>query len=63
MEIEMEPTPLTFDDAEQMYATIMLLVSDLMVACGATIEDPKIREIHEQIDISVRDIHAYASPP
>jgi len=59
----MEPLPLTFDDAEQMYANIMSLVSDLLASCDAHVSDPHVEEIYKQIDFAVRDIYAYASPP
>lgn len=59
----MEPITLTFDDAEQLYASIMSLAVDLVNVCGADVNDPRIKEMYERMDAQVRELYAYASPP
>jgi hypothetical protein len=62
-EMDMSEDTLTHEAAEKLYSEIMSGVFDLILALGASIDDPRISEIYKAIDLSARDIHSYATSP
>ena len=61
--MDTKPTPLTFDDAERFYGDVMHSVWEIISALGSDVNDDRVSEIYHSLDITVRDIYAYAEPP
>lgn len=58
-----DPITLTFDDAERLYGDIMRSVWEIISALGSDVDDDRVSDIYHSLDITVRDIYAYAAPP
>lgn len=65
MEIEMDTDQpaMTFDDAERLYGEIMGYVADIIGELDADVQDERVNKLYEMLDLAVRDIYSFATPP
>ena len=61
--MDTKPTPLTFDDAERLYGEVMGCVADIIANLDADVDDERIEEIYNSLDMTMRDIYSFATPP
>lgn len=54
---------LTFEEAERIYGEVMGCVFDIIVELNAQVDDKRISEIYKALDMTMRDIYAFATPP
>jgi len=58
-----KPSTLTFDDAERLYGEVMGCVAEIIAEFDADVDDERIAEIYNSLDIAMRDIYSFAAPP
>ncbi len=58
-----ERLTLTYEDAERLYGEVMSGILDIIYNLGGDVDDDRVNEIYQSLDIAMRDIYAYAEPP